>query len=89
MLSPSCNFFNLEKNSGGSSRCYLMPLTAIKSNGIYDMITQDNSFEAFLMHCSGSQENMIANSDFSTYSYDRKLQIDIKNRQNPLIFSYF
>ena len=44
----------------------------IKSAGIHDVLEEASGFIGYLLHCSGSQENMVVNSDMSTYSEERK-----------------
>ena len=70
LLGFACDFF--ERNSG--SQCKALPFMPIKSAGIHDILEGPVSgFESFLLHCSGSQENMVVNSDMSTYSSFRKI----------------
>ena len=69
LLGFACDFF--VRNSG--SQCETLPFMPIKSAGIHDILEPASGFEAALLHCSGSQENMVVNSDMSTYSSFRKI----------------
>ena len=57
-----------------SKYCALLPSTPQKSAAIYDVLQPDPSKikDVYIMHCSGSQENLVQNSDFFTRSRDRK-----------------
>ena len=70
LLGFACDFF--VRNSG--SQCETLPFMPIKSAGIHDILEPASGFEAALLHCSGSQENMVVNSDMSTYSSFRKIK---------------
>ena len=50
-----------------------MPFLPIKSIGIHDIVKSASGHIGYMLHCSGSQENMVVNSDMSTYSEERKI----------------
>ena len=70
LLGFACDFYVLDTSSGG---CVFLPFLPIKSFGIHDIVEEASGHIGFLLHCSGSQENMVVNSDMSTYSEERKI----------------
>ena len=61
--------FEFEKNS---KQCSFLPSTPHKSIAIADILWPDDAQtkDVYIMHCSGSQENLVSNSDFFTRSKD-------------------
>ena len=69
LLGFACDFYVHDTNSGA---CVFLPFLPIKSFGIHDIVEIASGHIGYLLHCSGSQENMVVNSDMSTYSEERK-----------------
>ena len=69
LLGFACDFYVHDTSSGG---CVFLPFLPIKSFGIHDVVESASGYIGYLLHCSGSQENMVVNSDMSTYSEERK-----------------
>ena len=70
MLGFACDFYVLDTSSKG---CVFLPFLPIKSFGIHDIVESASGHIGYMLHCSGSQENMVVNSDMSTYSEERKI----------------
>ena len=69
MLGFACDFYVHDTSSGG---CVFLPFLPIKSFGIHDIMESASGHIGYMLHCSGSQENMVVNSDMSTFSEERK-----------------
>ena len=70
LLGFACDFYVYDTSSGA---CVFMPFLPIKSIGIHDIVKSASGHIGYMLHCSGSQENMVVNSDMSTYSEERKI----------------
>ena len=77
LLGFACDFYVLDTSSKG---CVFLPFLPIKSIGIHDIVEsasselrEENGHIGYMLHCSGSQENMVVNSDMSTFSEERKI----------------
>ena len=78
MLGFACDFYVHDTSSGG---CVFLPFLPIKSFGIHDIMESASGHIGYMLHCSGSQENMVVNSDMSTFSEERK---KLKKKKKPL-----
>ena len=70
MLGFACDFYVYDTSSGA---CVFLPYLPIKSIGIHDIVKSASGNIGYMLHCSGSQENMVVNSDMSTFSEERKI----------------
>ena len=68
LLGFACDFFVYD-----GSTCVFLPFLPIKSIGIHDIVKSASGNIGYMLHCSGSQENMVVNSDMSTFSEERKI----------------
>ena len=71
MLGTSCDMFSSTSNS----KCHLEVWQNFKTAAIYDLLKPDVESTLFMMQCSGSQENMVSNSDLSNYNIQRNMMI--------------
>ena len=89
MLGFACDFFVYD-----GSTCVFLPFLPIKSIGIHDIVKSASGNIGYMLHCSGSQENMVVNSDMSTFSEERKilkktaLYHDVRNVDELLLFQH-
>ena len=67
LLGTSCNIFEYDWSS---KYCAFLPASPMKSAAIYDVLLPGTTQDIYMMHCSGSQENLVSNSDFFTRSRD-------------------
>ena len=86
MLGFACDFYVYDTSSGA---CVFLPFLPIKSIGIHDIVESASGHIGYLLHCSGSQENMVVNSDMSTYSEERKRCKKHSFMMYELLMSYF
>ena len=71
LLGTSCDMITL-KNSGSQWQCQMQPWLNSKTSGIYDILKPEVDSKTLILQCSGSQENMVSNSDMSRYTIERE-----------------
>lgn len=78
-----CDMIVMDVNSGNCDYWHVSPM---KRAPIYETFEASDGKQLNMLHCSGSQENMVTNNDFSTYSVDRKMAFFYSNLLKISIF---